>query len=101
MSGTNHIEGHIAANYITFKELEPEFLCLVISGGHTHLVKVEDYTKFKILGKTKDDAIGEAFDKVARVMSLSYPGGPKVDKLAKLRTAKYRTSKDTFRRIRF
>ena len=81
--GTNHIEGHIAANYITFKELEPEFLCLIISGGHTHLAKIEDYTKFKILGKTRDDAIGEAFDKVARVMNLSYPGGPKVDKLAK------------------
>ena len=82
--GVNHIEGHIAANYITFKELEPEFLCLVISGGHTHLVKIEDYTRFKILGKTKDDAIGEAFDKVARVMNLSYPGGPKIDSLAKL-----------------
>ena len=82
--GTNHIEGHIAANYITFKELEPEFLCLIISGGHTHLVKIEDYTKFEILGKTRDDAIGEAFDKVARVMDLSYPGGPKVDKLAKM-----------------
>ena len=82
--GTNHIEGHIAANYITFKELEPEFLCLIISGGHTHLVRIEDYTKFEILGKTRDDAIGEAFDKVARVMELSYPGGPKVDKLAKL-----------------
>ena len=84
MFGVNHIEGHIAANYITFKELEPEFLCLVISGGHTHLVKIEDYTSFKILGRTKDDAIGEAFDKVARVMNLSYPGGPKIDSLAKL-----------------
>lgn len=82
--GTNHIEGHIAANYITFKELEPEFLCLIISGGHTHLAKIEDYTKFEILGKTRDDAVGEAFDKVARVMNLSYPGGPKVDKLAKM-----------------
>ena len=82
--GTNHIEGHIAANYITFKELEPEFLCLIISGGHTHLAKIEDYTKFEILGRTRDDAVGEAFDKVARVMDLSYPGGPKVDKLAKL-----------------
>ena len=82
--GVNHIEGHIAANYITFKELEPEFLCLIISGGHTHLVKIEDYTKFKILGRTKDDAIGEAFDKVARVMNLPYPGGPKVDALAKM-----------------
>ena len=71
--GVNHIEGHIAANYITFKELEPPFLCLVISGGHTHLAKIEDYTKFKILGKTRDDAIGEAFDKVARIMDLSYP----------------------------
>lgn len=81
--GVNHIEGHIAANYITFKELEPEFLCLVISGGHTHLVKIEEYTKFEILGKTRDDAIGEAFDKVARVIGLGYPGGPKVDKLAK------------------
>ena len=82
--GTNHIEGHIAANYITFKKLEPPFLCLIISGGHTHLVKIEDYTKFEILGRTRDDAIGEAFDKVARVMELSYPGGPKVDKLAKM-----------------
>lgn len=63
--------------------MEPEFLCLVISGGHTHLVKIEDYTKFEILGKTKDDAIGEAFDKVARVMGLPYPGGPKIDKMAK------------------
>ena len=81
--GVNHIEGHIAANYITHKELEPAFLCLIISGGHTHLVKVNDYTSFEILGKTRDDAIGEAFDKVARVIGLGYPGGPKVDKLAK------------------
>ena len=81
--GVNHIEGHIAANYITHKELEPPFLCLIISGGHTHLVKVNDYTSFEILGKTRDDAIGEAFDKVARVIGLGYPGGPKVDKLAK------------------
>ncbi len=81
--GVNHIEGHIAANYITHKELEPPFLCLIISGGHTHLVKVNDYTNFEILGKTRDDAIGEAFDKVARVIGLGYPGGPKVDKLAK------------------
>ena len=81
--GVNHIEGHIDANYITNKELKPPFICLIISGGHTHLVYVEDYTKFKILGKTRDDAIGEAFDKVARVVGLGYPGGPKVDKLAK------------------
>lgn len=79
----NHIQGHIAANYITHKELKPPFLCLIISGGHTHLVNIKDYTKFEILGKTRDDAIGEAFDKVARVVGLGYPGGPKVDKLAK------------------
>ena len=81
--GVNHIEEHIAANYITNKQLKPPFICLVISGGHTHLVYVKDYTNFKILGKTRDDAIGEAFDKVARVVGLGYPGGPKVDKLAK------------------
>lgn len=85
--GVNHIEGHIAANYITFEKLEPEFLCLIISGGHTHLAKIKDYTEIEILGKTKDDAIGEAFDKVARVMGLKYPGGPKVDELAKRRTS--------------
>lgn len=79
----NHIEGHIAANYITHPELKPPFLCLIISGGHTHLVHIKDYTHFEILGKTRDDAIGEAFDKVARVVGLGYPGGPKVDKLAK------------------
>ena len=81
--GVNHIEGHIAANYIKYKELKPPFLTLIISGGHTHLVNVEDYAKFKILGKTRDDAIGEAFDKVARIIGLGYPGGPKIDKLAK------------------
>lgn len=81
--GVNHIEGHIAANYITFKELEPPFLCLIISGGHTHLVSIKDYTEFEILGKTRDDAIGEAFDKVARVVGLGYPGGPKIDNMAK------------------
>ena len=81
--GVNHIEGHIAANYITFKELEPPFLSLIISGGHTHLVHVKDYNDFEIIGKTRDDAIGEAFDKVARVIGLGYPGGPKVDNLAK------------------
>ena len=80
--GVNHIEGHIAANYLTYEELEPPFLCLIISGGHTHLVKVNDYTEFEIIGKTKDDAIGEAYDKVARVVGLGYPGGPKIDKLA-------------------
>ena len=79
----NHIEGHIAGNYLTHKDLQPPFICLIISGGHTHLVNVKSYTEFEILGKTRDDAIGEAFDKVARVVGLGYPGGPKVDKLAK------------------
>lgn len=83
LTPTNHIEGHIAGNYITHKDLKPPFLCLVISGGHTHLVHIKDYNDFEILGKTRDDAIGEAFDKVARVIGLGYPGGPKVDKLAK------------------
>ena len=79
----NHIEGHIAGNYLTHKDLKPPFICLIISGGHTHLVNVKSYTDFEILGKTRDDAIGEAFDKVARVVGLGYPGGPKVDNLAK------------------
>lgn len=81
--GVHHIEGHVSANYIENKELEPPFLCLVVSGGHTHLVCVEGYGKYRILGKTKDDAAGEAFDKVARAIDLGYPGGPKIDKLAK------------------
>ena len=81
--GTNHIEGHIAANYISHPELKPPFLCMVISGGHTHLIHIKDYNEFEILGKTRDDAIGEAFDKVARVIGLGYPGGPKIDALAK------------------
>ena len=81
--GVHHIEGHISANYIENKELEPPFACLVVSGGHTHLVAVEDYGKYRILGKTRDDAAGEAFDKVARAIGLGYPGGPKIDKLAK------------------
>ena len=81
--GVHHIEGHISANYIENLELEPPFLCLVVSGGHTHLVCVKDYGTYEILGRTRDDAAGEAFDKVARVVGLGYPGGPKVDKLAK------------------
>lgn len=81
--GVNHIQGHIAANYITYPELKPPFLCVMTSGGNTQLVHVKDYTKFEVLGKTRDDAIGEAFDKVARVVGLGYPGGPKVDNLAK------------------
>lgn len=79
----HHIKGHIMANFIAHKELEPPFVCLVASGGHSHIVLVEDYTEFKILGRTRDDAAGEAFDKIARVIGLGYPGGPKVDKLAK------------------
>lgn len=81
--GVNHIQGHIAANYLTYKELKPPFLCLLVSGGNTQIVYVRDYTEFEVLGKTRDDAIGEAFDKIARVVGLDYPGGPKVDKLAK------------------
>ena len=80
--GVHHIEGHISANYIENKELEPPFLCLVVSGGHTHLVKVLDYGKYEILGRTRDDAAGEAFDKVARAIGLRYPGGPKIEKVA-------------------
>ena len=80
--GVNHIQGHIAANYITYKELEPPFLCIMMSGGNTQIIHVKDYIEFEVLGKTRDDAIGEAFDKVARVVGLGYPGGPKVDKLA-------------------
>lgn len=81
--GVHHIEGHIAANYIAHPELEPPFLCLVVSGGHTHLVHVKSYTEYEIIGRTRDDAAGEAYDKVARAIGLSYPGGPKIDKLAK------------------
>lgn len=81
--GVHHIEGHISANYIEHPDLEPPFLCEIISGGHTHLVIVKDYGSFEILGRTRDDAAGEAFDKVARAIGLGYPGGPKIDKLAK------------------
>lgn len=81
--GVHHIEGHISANYIENKELEPPFGCLVVSGGHTHLVLVKDYGEYEILGKTCDDAAGEAFDKVARAIGLGYPGGPKIDKVSK------------------
>ncbi len=81
--GVHHIEGHISANYIEHKELEPPFMCLVASGGHSHLVKVTDYGEYEIIGRTRDDAAGEAFDKVARAIGLGYPGGPKIDKLAR------------------
>ncbi len=79
----NHIKGHISANYVAFSNLEPPFICLVASGGHSHIVHVKDYTDMCVLGATRDDAAGEAFDKVARVIGLGYPGGPKVDKAAK------------------
>lgn len=81
--GVHHIEGHVSANYIEHPELEPPFLCEIISGGHTHLVIVKDYGEFEILGRTRDDAAGEAFDKVARAIGLGYPGGPKIDRVAK------------------
>ncbi len=81
--GIHHIEGHISANYIDNKELEPPFICLVVSGGHSHLVVVKDYGEYEIIGRTRDDAAGEAFDKVARAIGLGYPGGPKIDKIAK------------------
>ncbi len=81
--GVHHIEGHISANYIEHKELEPPFMSLVVSGGHTHLVKVQDYGVYEILGRTRDDAAGEAFDKVARAIGLGYPGGPKIDQVSK------------------
>ena len=80
--GVNHLEGHIAANYITHPDLEPPFLCMLTSGGNTQIVYVKDYCDMEVLGRTRDDAIGEEFDKVARVVGLGYPGGPKVDKLA-------------------
>lgn len=81
--GVHHIEGHISANYIENLDLEPPFICLVVSGGHSHLVKVKDYGEYEILGRTRDDAAGEAFDKVARAIGLGYPGGPKIDKVSK------------------
>ena len=81
--GVHHIEGHISANYIENKELEPPFVCLVVSGGHSHLVVVRDYGAYEILGRTRDDAAGEAFDKVARAIGLGYPGGPKIDKVSR------------------
>ena len=81
--GVHHIEGHVSANFIEHPDLEPPFVCLIVSGGHTHLVIVRDYGEFEIIGRTMDDAAGEAFDKVARAVGLGYPGGPKVDRAAK------------------
>ncbi len=81
--GVHHIEGHISANYIENKELKPPFICLVVSGGHSHLVMVKDYGEYEIIGRTRDDAAGEAFDKVARAIGLGYPGGPKIDRISR------------------
>ncbi|MBO4374471.1 MAG: tRNA (adenosine(37)-N6)-threonylcarbamoyltransferase complex transferase subunit TsaD [Lachnospiraceae bacterium] len=81
--GVNHIEGHICSNLIEYKDLNPPFLCLIVSGGHTHLVIMEDHGRYTVLGRTMDDAAGESFDKVARAIGLGYPGGPKIDKAAK------------------
>jgi N6-L-threonylcarbamoyladenine synthase len=80
--GVNHIEGHVCANYIEHKDLEPPFTCIIVSGGHTYLVQVNGYTDYELVGRTRDDAAGEAFDKVARALGLPYPGGPVIDKLA-------------------
>lgn len=99
--GVHHIEGHIAANYIEHKELQPPFVALVISGGHTHLIHVKNYTQYEILGKTRDDAVGEAFDKIARVIGLGYPGGPKIDKLAKEGKITYKFPKTHFDNLDF
>lgn len=93
---THHIEGHIAANYITDKNLKPPFLALVVSGGHTHIIHVKDYTSFEILGKTRDDAVGEAFDKVARTLGFCYPGGPEVSRHAENGKATYKLPKTKF-----
>ena len=81
--GVHHISGHISANYIEYKDLEPPFVCLVASGGHSHLVTVKDYGVYEIIGRTRDDAAGEAFDKVARAIGLGYPGGPKIDRISR------------------
>ncbi|KAB3532076.1 tRNA (adenosine(37)-N6)-threonylcarbamoyltransferase complex transferase subunit TsaD [Alkaliphilus serpentinus] len=84
LNGVNHIEGHIYANFIEDKDLEPPFITLVVSGGHSHLVHVKDYGIYEVLGRTRDDAAGEAFDKIARALGLNYPGGPEIDRLAKV-----------------
>ncbi len=97
----HHIEGHIAANYISHPDLKPPFLALVVSGGHSHLIYVKDYTKLEIIAKTRDDAVGEAFDKVARTLGLPYPGGPEVSKLAENGEATYKLPKTKFENYDF
>ena len=99
--GVNHIQGHIASNYITHPDLQPPFLCMMMSGGNTQIVYVKSYNEFEVLGKTRDDAIGEAFDKVARVVGLGYPGGPKVDELAKSGNASIELPKTHFENLDF
>lgn len=98
---THHIAGHIAANYISHKELKPPFMALVVSGGHSHLIYVKDYTDFEIIGKTRDDAVGEAFDKVARTLGLGYPGGPEVSKMAQNGKFTYKLPKTKFENYDF
>lgn len=98
---THHIAGHIAANYLTYPELKPPFMSLVVSGGHSHLIYVKDYTDFEIIGKTRDDAVGEAFDKVARVLGLPYPGGPEASKLAREGKFTYTLPKTKFENYDF
>jgi N6-L-threonylcarbamoyladenine synthase len=99
--GVNHLEGHISANYITHPDLEPPFLCMLTSGGNTQIVYVKDYCDMEVLGRTRDDAIGEAFDKVARVIGLTYPGGPKLDKLAEQGKATINFPKTHFENLDF
>ena len=99
--GVNHLEGHIAANYITHPDLKPPFLCMLTSGGNTQIVYVKDYCEMEVLGRTRDDAIGEAFDKVARVVGLGYPGGPKVDRLAQRGEATINFPKTYFENLDF
>lgn len=99
--GANHLEGHISANYITHPDLEPPFLCMLTSGGNTQIVYVKDYCDMEVLGRTRDDAIGEAFDKVARVIGLTYPGGPKIDKLAEQGKATINFPKTHFENLDF
>ena len=99
--GVNHLEGHISANYITHPDLEPPFLCMLTSGGNTQIVYVKDYCDMEVLGRTRDDAIGEAFDKVARVIGLTYPGGPKIDELAEQGKATINFPKTHFENLDF
>ncbi len=99
--GVNHIEGHIAANYITHQDLQPPFICVMMSGGNTQIIHVKDYTDFEVLGRTRDDAVGEAFDKVARIMGLGYPGGPKIDELGKSGEAVIELPKTHFENLDF